>query len=47
MKTKTEQKTKKTIGDGKFYPLGATLTSDGVNFALFSENATQVTFVSV
>lgn len=31
-----------TIRPGKSYPLGATLTPDGVNFALFSENSTGV-----
>src|SRR5829696_3055426 len=30
------------VWTGKPYPLGATLTPDGVNFAIFSENATAV-----
>jgi isoamylase len=33
---------KRTLLPGKPYPLGATPTSDGTNFALFSENATGV-----
>ncbi|MDD5198915.1 MAG: glycogen debranching protein GlgX [Terrimicrobiaceae bacterium] len=33
---------KRTVRPGKPYPLGATLTPEGVNFALFSENATAV-----
>ncbi len=34
--------TNRTIWAGQPYPLGATPTADGVNFALFSENATAV-----
>ncbi len=34
--------TAKKISDGKFYPLGATLTPDGVNFALYSQAAREV-----
>src|SRR5688572_19938542 len=30
------------VWKGSYYPLGATFTGDGVNFALFSENATGV-----
>jgi glycogen operon protein len=30
------------IWQGQPYPLGATVTKEGVNFALFSENATGV-----
>jgi isoamylase len=37
-----EQKTKKKCTAGKHYPLGATLQSDGVNFALYSQNASAV-----
>lgn len=32
----------KKVTPGKFYPLGATPTPDGVNFALYSENAEEV-----
>ncbi len=35
-------KTNKKISSGKFYPLGATLEADGVNFALYSEDAQEV-----
>ena len=37
-----EHHTTKTLSPGKYYPCGATLTPDGVNFALFSEYATEV-----
>ncbi len=33
---------KKKLSPGKFYPLGATLREDGVNFALFSQDAKEV-----
>ena len=35
-------RTVRKISAGRFYPLGATLTSDGVNFALYSRNASDV-----
>ncbi|WP_172203870.1 glycogen debranching protein GlgX [Niveibacterium sp. COAC-50] len=31
-----------TVSPGRWYPLGATLTPEGVNFALYSRNATRV-----
>ncbi len=34
--------TKRKLSPGKFYPLGATLRDDGVNFALFSQDAREV-----
>ena len=37
-----EHHTTKTLSPGRYYPCGATLTPDGVNFALFSEYATEV-----
>ncbi len=36
------QRTARNIAAGKDYPLGATLTPEGVNFALFSRNAQEV-----
>ena len=35
-------KTTKKLSPGKYYPLGAALNSDGVNFALYSQNAREV-----
>ena len=35
-------KTKRKISDGKYYPLGATLCEEGVNFAIYSQYAGQV-----
>ncbi len=35
-------KTTKQLSAGKFYPLGATLTGDGVNFAIYSRYAREV-----
>src|SRR5512135_893989 len=35
-------KTTRRLSPGKFYPLGATLTDDGVNFAIYSRNAREV-----
>jgi isoamylase len=35
-------KTKRQISDGKYYPLGATLCEEGVNFAIYSQYAGQV-----
>jgi glycogen operon protein len=37
-----EHKTKRRISDGKYYPLGATLCEEGVNFAIYSQYADQV-----
>ncbi len=34
--------TKRKLTPGRFYPLGATLQEDGVNFALFSQDAQEV-----
>ena len=39
---KLQQQTTKQSSPGKYYPCGATLTPDGVNFALFSEHAEEV-----
>ncbi len=36
------QKTDKQVSAGRFYPLGASLAPDGVNFALYSQNASEV-----
>lgn len=37
-----KHKTNKKISSGKFYPLGATAHDNGVNFALFSQDAKEV-----
>jgi glycogen operon protein len=37
-----EHRTNKQFATGRFYPLGATLTPDGVNFALYSQHASEV-----
>ena len=37
-----KHRTNRTLSQGRFYPCGATLTEDGVNFALFSQNAAEV-----
>jgi isoamylase len=37
-----EHRTSRRLSPGRFYPRGATLQDDGVNFALFSRNATEV-----
>jgi isoamylase len=37
-----QTKTNKTVAEGKFYPLGATLTPKGVNFTLYSKHAQEV-----
>ena len=42
MSTELKSRTTKQVLPGQPYPLGATLTSDGVNFALFSRNAAEV-----
>ncbi len=36
------QKTMKTVSAGKWYPLGATLVGESVNFALYSKHASDV-----
>ena len=35
-----KQRTERTVTRGRNYPLGATLTADGVNFAVYSKQAT-------
>ena len=42
METSLQHRTGKTISSGKWYPLGATLQDDGVNFALYSRHASEV-----
>lgn len=42
MAQRLEPKTARKISAGTYYPLGATVGPDGVNFALFSEHATAV-----
>ena len=37
-----KHRTAKTVTAGDYFPLGATLTADGVNFALYSRNAQEV-----
>jgi glycogen operon protein len=37
-----EHRTNRTLEIGRFYPCGATLTEEGVNFALFSQTAAEV-----
>ena len=37
-----QHRTAKTITRGTHYPLGATLTPTGVNFALYSQHAAEV-----
>ncbi len=37
-----KHRTSKKISDGKYYPLGAALNKDGVNFAIYSQNASEV-----
>jgi glycogen operon protein len=37
-----ENNTKKRVSKGMFYPMGASLSPDGVNFAIYSEYALQV-----
>lgn len=37
-----QHKTDKTISKGRYYPLGAALQEDGVNFAIYSQNAYEV-----
>jgi len=42
MDTPLRHQTSKTVSTGKWYPLGATLDEDGVNFALYSMHASEV-----
>jgi glycogen operon protein len=42
MSSDLEHRTTKTVGRGAHFPLGATLTPDGVNFALYSRHAADV-----
>src|SRR5262249_9423461 len=42
MTTQLTQKTNRKVSQGRFYPLGATLDPEGVNFTLFSKHATEV-----
>ncbi len=42
MKYRLEHKTKRKLSPGSFHPQGATLTPDGVNFALHSQRAREV-----
>jgi glycogen operon protein len=42
MEYRLEHRTNKKVSAGRFYPLGATLTPDGVNFALYSQHASEV-----
>jgi isoamylase len=37
-----QHRTNRKLSQGRFYPCGATLTEEGVNFALFSQNAAEV-----
>jgi len=37
-----EHRSQRKISGGKPYPLGATLQSDGVNFAIYSQQAKEV-----
>ncbi len=37
-----KHRTTKTVEKGTHFPLGATLTPEGVNFAIYSKNATEV-----
>ena len=40
--TSLRHRTTKTLQKGSYYPLGASLTPEGVNFALYSKHATEV-----
>src|SRR5262250_835489 len=37
-----KHRTTKSIDKGKNYPLGATVTAEGVNFAVYSQHATEI-----
>jgi glycogen operon protein len=42
MATLTKHRTARKTSPGTFYPLGATLSAEGVNFALYSQHASEV-----
>ncbi len=42
MEYQSSRSNNKTVSKGRYYPLGATLQNDGVNFALYSQHATEV-----
>ncbi len=42
MRYELKHRTNKKLSDGRFYPLGAALYEDGVNFAIYSQNAKEV-----
>ncbi len=42
MEYELKHKTNKRISAGKYYPLGSTLNEDGVNFAIYSQDASEV-----
>jgi isoamylase len=42
MSAQLKERTSRRLSPGRFYPLGATLTPEGVNFALYSQHAQQV-----
>jgi glycogen operon protein len=42
MGSELRHRTDKKVSAGRFYPLGASLAPDGVNFALYSQNAAEV-----
>ena len=42
MASTLEHRTTRKVSAGKFYPLGATPSGDGINFALYSEHAAEV-----
>src|SRR5262245_18716745 len=42
MSYQLEHRTMKVVTKGRHYPLGATITPTGVNFALYSQQATEV-----
>ena len=40
-------KTDKKITPGRYFPLGANLSNNGVNFAIYSQHASEVFFFSL
>jgi isoamylase len=42
MEYSSSHSSNKTVSKGRYYPLGATLQNDGVNFALYSQHAAEV-----
>src|SRR5262245_28996722 len=42
MSNPLKHRTEKTVGKGFHYPLGATVTPEGVNFAVYSQRASEV-----